>query len=202
MEILKEMTSELMKKIYTDETLRNAVAYAHGCFDSKMNFLHYKALYWPESYKVTELQIAEAKAEKERAKIELLKNLGNKLVFVGMGCTYEPRYGGDPCNHRIRTEIMNNKGERFFIEVGTVCKGWGMRIDFSINRTIEDECGADPNMQGKYYNYKNLEHRVDLPDYTEDNIIKLINKAYNCNFTEMVADDYNLTTDDYISTSK
>ena len=199
---IRPMTPEIMRGIYTSEKLRNAVAFAHGCYTSDMKFKHFKAMDYPANYSVTPEQIEEAKQEKERAKKELLKTLGNKLVFVGMGMTYEPRYKGDPGNHRIRTEIKNNKDIRFFIEIGTGYNGIKMIIDFSINRTLQDQLNDSHTRQGEFYNWGNLEHRNDLPDYTKDNIIALVNLAYDCNFMEMIVDNYNLTTEDYISTSK
>lgn len=202
MENLQLMTHEIMQGIYSSEKFRNAVAYAHGCYTSDMKFKHFKAMDYPRNYIVTPEQIEEAKKEKERAKVELLKTLGNKLVFVGMGMTYESKYEGDPCNHRIRTEIINNKGIRFFIEIGTGYNGMKMRVDHSINRTIQDSYNDSVNHQGKFYNWANLERRSDLPDYTIQNIIEMVNRAYDCNFTEMIVDNYNLTTEDYISTSK
>jgi hypothetical protein len=201
METIKAMTPEIMRGIYTSEKLRNAVAFAHGCYTSDMKFKHFKAMDYPANYSVTPEQIEEAKQEKERAKKELLKTLGNKLVFVGMGMEYKPRYKGDPGNHRIRTEIINNKGIRFFIEVGTG-RGDDMRVDFSINRTIQDLFKDSHLHQGEFYNWGDLERKSNLPKYTKPNIINMVNRVYKCNFTEMVVDYYNLTTEDYISTSK
>lgn len=66
--IVTEMTAEKMTEIYTDEQLRNAVAYAHRCCDRNSNFLHHKALFYPIEYIVTEEQIAEAKTELQKAK--------------------------------------------------------------------------------------------------------------------------------------
>jgi hypothetical protein len=201
-EFMKEMTPEKLRDIYTSEKFRNAVAYAHGCYLADMKFKCFKAMDYPDNYKVTQSQIDEARAEIKRAKIELIKTLGNKLVFVGMGMNYIPRYEGDPGNHRIRTEIINNKGVRFFIEVGTGYNGMSMRVDHSVNRTIQDAYKDSHLHQGKFYNWGDLERRNDLPDYTDKNIITMVNRAFDCNFSEMIVDNYNLTTEDYFSTSK
>jgi hypothetical protein len=203
METLKDMTPEIMEEIYSNEKLRNNVAYAHGCYTSFENgckFKYFKTCSYPIAYKVTEDQIKEAKEEKERAKAELLTHLGNKLVFVGMGMSYEPRYEGDPCNHRIRTEIVNAHGQRFFIEVGTG-RGDEMRVDHSINRTLQEVYKDDHHKQGEFYNYGNLERLGQYPKYTKENIIRLVNDTFGCKFNEMIVDDYNLTTDDYQSIS-
>ena len=202
-EQIKEMTPEIMQGIYTNEKLRNAVAFAHAChssFATGNQFRYRKALGWPISYKVTDEQIQEAKTEKERAKKELLTRLGNKLVFVGMGMEYDTRYEGDPCNHRIRTEIINSQETCYFIEVGRG-RGDEMRVDHSINRTLQDRMKDGTEHQSIFHNWRGLERTCNPPKYTKQNIINLVNNAFECKFTEMVVDYYNLTTEDYKSIS-
>ena len=48
-------------------------------------------------YIVTEQQKSEAYEERKRVKSDKIKNMGNKLVFVGMGMNYKPRYEDDVC---------------------------------------------------------------------------------------------------------
>lgn len=195
------LTAEKLKDIYTNESFRNSVAHAHQCCDKYSVFMHFLALDYPRRYIVTEEQINEAKAEVLRAKEEAIKNLGNKLVFVGMGGTYEPRYDGDLCNHRIRTEFKNNKGKQFFIEVGTG-RVQEMHITHSIDRTRQKELNSNPNRQSEFYNYKKLEMGGSQPQYNKQNLLSLINTNFDCNFTQIEVDNYTLTTDDFICQSK
>lgn len=121
-------------------------------------------------------------------------------MFVGMGGNYSERYPGDLCNHRIRTEFKNAFGRLFFIELGTGT-GTEMRIDHSIDRTRENELNGNPNRQSEFYNYKRLERQKDMPIYTKENILALVNKNFDCKFKEIIVDNYNVTQDDYISIS-
>ena len=200
---MEVLTNEKFQEIYTNEKLRNAVAFAHGCLDSNHVFKHYKANLWPNPYTVTPEQIAKAKEERERAKKELISSLGNKLVFVGMGMQYDPRYKGDPGNHRIRTYIINGKGREFFIEVGTG-QGDLMRIDFAINETLRARYKNSVKDQSEYYNWHGLERerRYRELKYTKENILNLVNLHFVCKFEELIVDYYTLSPDDYKSISK
>jgi len=197
---MKTLTDEQFKEIYTNKKLRNAVAYAHGCLSSNMEFKHFRAMNYPNDYAVNQNQINKAKEEVARDKVKTVANIGNKLVFVGMGMNYEPRYKGDICNHRIRTEITNSEGHRFFIEVGTGLQN-SMRVDHSIDRTVQDELN-DHTQQNKFYNYGGIERTKKALKFTKQNVLKLVNKTFGCNFTEIEVDYYTLTTEDYQSVSK
>lgn len=136
MKQLIELTPEKFAEIYTSEKFRNEVAFAHGCkYEGRPEYK--KTCSYPVEYIVTEAQIAEATKERERAKIQTVKDNEGKLMFVGMGMEYAPRYKDDVCNHRIRTEFVNAEGHRFFIELGTG-QGEQMRIDHSIDRDLEE----------------------------------------------------------------
>jgi hypothetical protein len=161
-------------------------------------------------------------------KKKAIENIGNKLVFVGMGCQYKERYEDDVCNHRIRTEIINPNGRRFFIEVGT----WGaelMRIDFVVDRDQENEYSEKAqeyrdkiNANGgffrigkghhlyeqwkkynnqPYYWYKKEQWDSLRTKYTKANVIKLVNSLFDCKFEEIEIDYHHLTNDDYCSVS-
>jgi hypothetical protein len=199
MENLQVLTEEKFLEIYTNEKLRNAVAYAHICADSKGNFLHRKALMFPISYKVTNEQVEAANIElnkaKEKAKI---KNIG-KLVLIGMGMEYTERYADDVCNHRVRGEFLNKYGKKYFIEFGTGRITGEMRIDHSIDRDSE-ELTKNGNEQ-PYKNCKDLERRKFYPKYTKTSILELINKEFECNFKEIIIDNYTLSPDEIISVS-
>jgi hypothetical protein len=195
MKDLTPMSAEKFQEIYSDEKIRNAVAFAHSCFDKDRNFLHYKAMCWPDAFSVTKEQIGLAIVERNMAKAEKVANMGNKLVFVGMGMDYAPKYEGDPGNHRIRTEFVNSNGTRFFIELGPGT-GENMRVDHAINRTLQDQLNDSHERQGEFYNWKGLERRGG-GQYTKENILKMVNEEFDCKFTEMEVDNFTLTTDDF-----
>lgn len=225
MKQLIELTPEKFAEIYTSEKFRNEVAFAHGCkYEGQPEYK--KTCSYPVEYIVTDMQVAEATKERERAKIQTVKDNEGKLMFVGMGMEYSPRYADDVCNHRIRTEFVNAEGHRFFIELGTG-RGDQMRIDHSIDRDLEDlhdtklqELRAQLSNKGRfgaentpiynemkkwenqsYNNFAKLEHKSDLPKYTLQNVLKLVNKYFNCNFSEIVIDNYNVSCGDYVSIS-
>jgi hypothetical protein len=223
-----ELTPEKFAEIYTDESFRNEVAYAHECWTAHpcSVFDRLETCSHPIRYVVTREQIAEAQKEVERAKAETIENLGNKLVFVGMGMQFEAAEDSDVCNHRIRTELINAHGKHFFVEFGHINKA-KIRCDFSIDRVLQNEKEAERNrifdgMQkavygsAEYfkfrellngadgqqeYNFGGLEKNQSLPAYTLANILKVVNKTFDSKFTEIVIDNHNLSTDDYKSVS-
>lgn len=227
---LLPLTEELFQNIYTDKKLRNQIAYAHGCYDSNTNFKYLKTCSYPIEYTVTQAQKDLALQEIERDKVEILSNLGNKLVFVGMGCDYKERYEGDVCNHRIRTEIQNTNGRNFFIEVGT----WGseltsiqhvidrdLEIEYEIKRSeyydlIKSNGGFSLNMNKDSELWQQYQHYQKQPyywhkkevweglkiKYTFENVINLVNMLFDCNFDTMEVDNYTLRTEFYKSISK
>ena len=222
------LSSEKLKEIYTDQKFRNEVANAHGYNSSTGTLQHMQTCSYPITYIVTEDQIKEAKAEKAKAKQTAKENLKNKLVFVAMGMNYEPRFEDDICCHRVRTEIINPEGRKFFIEVGT----WGaelMHIDFIIDRDQQNyyseqlqNCRneilkrggyykvnfSDPLMidlkkyqEQPYYWYKHKEWKDLKVKYTNKNLIDLVNNLFDCNFSEIEIDEHNLWCDDFICQS-
>jgi hypothetical protein len=221
-----ELTAEKFADIYTDEAFRNDVAFAHQYADKNSVVLGRKTCSYPIEYKVTDEQIKLAEIERQRAKKQTVKDNKGKLMFVGMGCTYEPRYKDDVCNHRIRTSFTNAEGKKYFIELGTG-NGHQMRCDHSVDRDLEYEyeeivanlrkerdsvkrysdewdelcLQIDKYTKQVYYNYQGLEHKGDLPKYTLQNVLNLVNKYFNCNFKEIVIDNYNVSTEDYTSVS-
>lgn len=218
----RTVTAEDMQEIYSNEKKRNAIAYAHQCADKYGNFLHFSTCEYPTRRIVTAEQIREAQAEIKRSKAEKIKTLGNKLVFVGMGCDYEPRFIDDVCNHRIRTNFKNKDGKTFFIEVGTG-RGENLRVDHAIDKDLQNEYDAKSSeyaekrnacergsaqwhkyhelfkeyLKQPYNNYNGVERMGDGIKYTFANVLKLVNENFNCNFQEMEVDAYTLTTDDF-----
>ena len=186
-------------------------------------------MYAGKRYKI-DAQIKETANELHRKNVaQAAQNVGNKLVFVGMGCDYEPRYEGDPANHRIRTYITNPKGRKFFIEVGRYSKGEKMVIDFVVDIDQENEFDAlrernyaEIQSAGGWYKlgYEHpliLEHKrlqsqpyysfkrdvyIDRDyRYDKQTIINLVNTLFDCKFTEMEVDSVLLNPDIYTSVS-
>lgn len=133
----------------------------------------------------------------------------SKLIFVSMGMDYKERFPGDVCNHRIRTELINPEGRRFFIEVGTG-RGDKMRIDHVIDKDQEHEYEEKAsyywakireskvipqnhplyNSYKKYMEqphqwYKHKDWEGLSVEYTKENVLKLVNRLFDCNYTEM-----------------
>ncbi len=99
-------------------------------------------------------------------------------------------------NYRIRTEFLNKHGKQFFVEFGMTADHTSTRCDHSIERALANE-DNDKN------NYSNLERGYALRnyrskglcDYTPDSVLKLVNKAFDCNFTEIFIDNFDLSCD-------
>lgn len=217
------LQDEKFQEIYTDEKLRNAVAFAHGCSDKYGKHLHHKALMYPDEYIVSKDQIQEAKNELERGKAEKVKNMkAGQLVFVGMGMEYKSRFDGDLCNHRIRTYFKNDEGRCFFIEVGTgkANEMWcdhsidvdlenkhSQKLDENYNERKKEKKGSDRYMwlmdnrekwlKQPYNNFGGIEH-AKLGIYSKENLLKIINDVFGCSYSEIEVDNYTLRTEDFI----
>jgi len=190
-----QLTDDKFQDIYKSEKFRNEIAYAHGYAERSGTVLYKMTCSYPVTYThISEEQIKEAKTLIDKIAIEVLKENKEKLLFVGMGMNYEPRYKDDVCNHRIRTEFKNAQGKTYFIEVGTG-KGDSMRIDFSIDRDKQEELNDSHDRQGEFYNYRGLEYRKDSVKFTLKNVLNLVNREFNCNFKEIVIDYYNISCD-------
>lgn len=220
------LSEEKFQEIYTNEEFRNAVAMPVKCCYADGRFKHFETVTYPQRWIVTEEQSAKAKTEKQRARVETIENNRGKLLFVGMGCTYESRFNDDVCNHRIRTEFLNAEGKKYFLEFGTG-RGEEMRIDHSIDRDLEDfhkqkQSFYSDKMRNEkqgspvwnellqkrrewdsqpYHNYNNLERAAIDLKYTLQNVLKVVNENFNCNFTECVVDNYNVSPDDVLCIS-
>ena len=194
-----KLNKTTFKKIYTNEELRNAVAYAYIVADEHGKDLYKKALLYPISYKVTEEQIKESNKLIKKRKKEVLKENNTNLLFVGMGMEFKPILKNGVGNHRIRTEFLNKKGVKCFIEVGTgTNQEDNLRVDFAIfNYGTKDSKGFD----NYKYNYKDLERKTPALKYTYENVLNLVNKYFNCNFKKMVVDNYNISCESVLCKS-
>ena len=183
----QELTKEKLQDIYTDKKFRNQVAYAHGCFSAFPNstFKYKQTCSYPDVWIVTEDQIALAAKEIAHSQEKTKKKHKNSLLFIGMGMTRKAE--GEIDNYRIRTEFLNRHGKQFFVELGMTADHTSTRCDHSIDRNKNEE---DKN------NYNNLERgyniRKGLCDYTPKSVLELVNKTFDCNFTEIFVDNYDL----------
>jgi len=199
----KELTSEEYNEIVRDDKLLTNVAFAHGVANANGELLYMKAFgKYPTEYKVTEEQIKDAKEKYEARKKHIINNIKGKLAFVGMGMEYDNKLINGVRNHRIRTRFYNDKNELCFIEFGTGYqsdKDGTLRIDHAIMNYKEIEQRSDKNLPDEINNYKQLQSKTPVLDYTTDNILKIVNEFFGCSFKEMVVIDYCLSCDDYIS---
>lgn len=219
------LTSEKFSDIYTNESFRNAVAFAHKCYDKYSCFLHYKALDYPNEYIVTTEQIEAAKTEYNRAKAEKVANLQKgQFVFVAMGCDRPIKTEDEINNHRVRTEFKNTEGRHFFVEFCYLEKQDSYTCDYSIDRDLENEYSEKLNealskrnalekfspewneankvcekYRGQpYYNYGGIQHKSNSERFTKGNILKLINETFGCNYISVEVDEHTLRTEDFI----
>lgn len=198
MEQIQVLTQDKFKEIYTNEELRNAVAFAHSVCKSNGEKEYKKALLYPISYKVNKEQIEQANTLRNKKIKKVLKENKNNLLFVGMGMEFESILKNGVGNHRIRTEFLNKDGVKCFIEVGTGKNPEdNLRVDFA----VYNYCEGDYNISIKErdakqkYNYMNLERETPSLKYTYDNVLNLVNKYFNCDFKKMVVDYYNISCD-------
>jgi hypothetical protein len=186
---MKKMDEETMRRIYTDKKLRNAIAYAHAVCEHNGKEIYKKAMYYPIDYSVSIEQIQEAKREIEADKKRILKKHKNTLIFVGMGMTYETKTNVG--NHRIRTYLKDKEWNKFFVEFGTAANNEFTRCDHSIKYDGDETIN----------NYKRLETAAYLNGirYTPENILKIVNDVFKCDFKNIFIDNYTLSCDEYIS---
>jgi hypothetical protein len=189
--ITKELTDNKFQEIYTNKELRNEVAYAHACYsslDTGCKFLYFKALHYPEEFIVTPEQISVAKKLIENERKVILKRYKNTLLFVGFGMAFAPSTPLFVGNHRIRTEFLNAKGERCFIEICAKVDHEYMYVTHSILRTPDGDSRKDTN------NYRQLERSIfsGQRKFTYQNVIDLVNKEFDCHFKEMYLDEYDV----------
>lgn len=226
MKSTEKLTTEKFQEIYTNEEFRNQVAFAHAQCNTRGEEQYKITCSYPVTYIVTEKQIELANAEYLRAKAQAITDNKGKFMLVGMGSSYTERYTDDVCNHRVRGEFQAPNGNRFFIEFGTGT-GDRMRIDHAVDRTVEifhnnkiDELAKKSKAfpahskewneihdqirewhKQPYYNYKGLERRNNMPQYTKQNILTIVNDFFDCSFREVVIDSYNVSSDDFINIS-
>lgn len=193
------LDDETFKEIYSNEKLRNAVAFAHTCLNSDNKFLHKKALMYPISYKVTEEQIKVSNDLRLKTQREVLIKNYNKLLFCGMGMEFKPTFKDGVGNYRIRTHFINDEGIECFIEFGKGTDEF-FTIDHAIFNYI-DNTHTLRERDKQINNYLGLERNTPKLKYTFKNILNIVNKYFNCQFKEVVLDYYNIRCDNVLCRS-
>jgi len=199
MENIQKLTKQEYELYKNDDRFMHNIVYAVTCCDAGGKFKYKKAMTQytnaRKEFIVNEKQIKEAKKEYERRKGIILKSIKNKLVFVGMGMDFKPSTPEHIGNHRIRTYFLNNEGVKCFVEFGSSANNNFLRVDHALMNIVEDE---DENKQ-----------RIDLEklksseiEYTKQNILRLVNEHFNCNFKEVEVFSYFISTEDYICKSE
>ncbi len=197
------LTADKLADIYTNEKFRNEVAFAHGYCKAGGELIGKKTCSYPIEYTVTDEQIAEANAERLRAKAETIAKHEGKLLLTGMGMPYKAEYADDVCNHRVRAEFISPDGTKYLFECSKA-RGDRMHVSGAINRTIEEReiarCGGGVWIdQSKYY--MDTRGVGDSRQYTLTNILTVVNYLFKCNFKEAVVDNYNISCEDVVSVS-
>ena len=187
---MKELNNKDFSKIYTSLKMRNAVAFATGCFDANCNFKYYQAINYPLKYSVTKQQIFLAKEERKRDEKVIFETNKNHLLFRGMGSSVFFKDGNEG-NYRFRTEFYNSKGRRFFVEFGYKGNEEKLWCSHSIDREQAVLLGAE-SWKADYY--KNL-NRKDLGECTYSNILNIVNETFDCNFEKVIIDNYTIGFD-------
>jgi len=200
---MEKLTKEKYEKFKKDDRFIHNVIFAHQCGDSNGKFLHYKAMTKytnaGEDFEVTEKQIKTAKKEYNKRKNKILKNIDNKLVFVGMGMSFKPSTINHIGNHRIRTYFKNNKGILCFVEFGTARDKDFLRCDHALMNTKKDnsewESLSERDKKEKRISLESI--KGDYIEFTKENVLELINKSCDCSFKEVEVEDYFISTDDF-----
>lgn len=222
------LQEEEFKNIYTDEKFRNEVAYANSHCDTRGNLLYFGTLSYPKVYIVSKEQKDKALKEIERSKAEFIANYkSGELVFMAMGGDFNNGHS-DIQNHRIRAEFKNIEGHRYFIELLYVDNKTFKSTffcDFSVDRDMEEDYNdklsdcydemsklkrhspewerlnllREKYSDQPYYNAFGIGKKAFAEDFTKENVLKLINSTFNCNYKTLYVDRYTLSTDDICS---
>jgi len=205
MENIKELKNSDYEKYKSDDRFIHNMTYPINCADSKGVIQYTKAMtkytIAKQEFKVSKEQIQKATQEYNKRKQNIIKNIKNKLVFVGMGMDFKPLTNNHIGNHRIRTYFKNNQGVLCFVEFGTTTNKDFMRCDHALMNTKREWTSLNEREQEKRISI--LESmQGDYTKYTKENILKLVNKNCDCNFKEVEVYNYFIGTDDYTSISK
>lgn len=191
MKLTQILSDEKFQDVYKNEKFRNEVAYSHKYVKNDEVFCITTS--YPTVYRCSLKQKELALAEINRAKAEKMANIGNKLVFVGMGNTYE---GDDIGNYRIRTYFKNKAEDKFSIELlGNL--GRSKRDTFPgfcyVDHAIQHTIAGREKVEIR--NYAEIEQRSF--EYSKESILKVVNNNFKCAFTVLEIDNYTLCCEEF-----
>lgn len=190
--------AEQFKALCQDEKTMLEITRAHSCCDKHGVHQYYKALCYPEEYRVSRKQIEAAKVQAERLKksrLEVMKITPARLVFCGYGMERP-----DGMNHRIRCEIVAADRQEYFLELcyikvtskfSKLEKGEYWDVTHFTNHGELNRWGEEIGMGG----------RGTYIPYSPEAVVKWVNETLGCNFRSMGVDQYLLRTEDYKNVS-
>jgi len=195
---IEKITPEKFQEIYTDEKFRNGVKNAGKNYDIHGKFKYYLTCSYPVRYIVTQEQVKEAQEELTRAKEKKLSELQKgTLLFIGMGSTYKEKYPDDACNYRIRSYFKNTQGRYFLVEFS---KSNDELFYCSECDDLDLEKENKERPSGKIDTYKQRIMNQYIPEqFTTQNVLKFVNRAFDCTYTSVEVDNTTLWCGDYIS---
>ena len=187
METIKTLSKEIFETLKQDKKKVQRIAYAHGVADKNWNLQYKKASFYPIAYIVTDEQIKEAKEILENFKKEELEEVKKEpqtIFFVNMGMDFVPKEDEKQkyiWNHRVRAFFKNKYNILCFAEFGTMGNMEFIRCDFAIHSYNEKDTTKN------IYNHKWLEKisKNQEIEYTEENIIQIINENFNASFDKI-----------------
>lgn len=184
------------------------IAFAHGVegWEEDRKALCYYVAGVGTDFRVSPELQQKAKEDYNQRKQEIVKSINNKLVFVGMGMDFTPSTPDHIGNHRIRTYIKNNVGILCFVEFGATGKNQNnLRCDHALidTRKNTSEWGGLGERDKTEKRVSELDSTCgDYEPYTKENVLKLVNKYFDCSFKEMEVYSNCLDTEDYTSISE
>lgn len=206
---IKELTAKEYNKYKDNDDFLHNVAFAHGCLNEDMEFLHNKALcsytVAKSDFKVPSKIQEIAKREYQKRKMNIVKGIKvNELVFVGMGMDFNPLNNEHIGNHRIRTYFKDNNKCLCFVEFGSSVNKNFLRCGHAIKDTKRncsdwDNLKQREDTEKRIYKLEGL--RSGSKAYTKKNILKLVNDNFDTNFKNVKIFSYFLSPDDYTSIS-
>lgn len=200
----KILTVEEYDKHKSNDRFLHEITFAHGVQGWEPYNKGHCYYFLGSDFKVSPELQEQAKRDYEKRKQEIVNSMGNKLAFVGMGMDFEPTTPHHIGNHRIRTYIKNNDGVLCFVEFGAGMNKDFLRCDHALVNTRKNY--SDWSSLGER---DRTEKRIELEGikgdyhpYTKAEVLELVNKHFNCNFTELEVYSYCIGCDDYTSVSK
>jgi len=198
----KILSIEEYNKYKGDDKFIHEVCFAHGVEGWEPYNKAHCFYTIGTDFKVSPEIQQKAKEDYNKRKEEIVKSIKNKLVFVGMGMDFKPSIDGGIDNHRIRTYIKNKEGVLCFVEFGTARNNNFLRCDHALINTKKNT-----SEWVSFRERDNTEKRInelesikgDYNPYTKEEVLKLVNKYFNCDFKEMEIYSYCLNTEDYTS---